>query len=125
MIQLRCPRSGKTCASLVCHSAVGCCAPAASPLAINNHMARMALTALILSSFQTLPPLHADSNKGVEADTAVEEERHHIAPRDAVLGLRNPAHQRCKHRAPDNRHHDQRATNLCIPIQPIDAQPED
>src|SRR5450631_1087513 len=87
MIQLRWPSRGKTCASLVCHSAEGCCATAPRPLAINNDVARMALITLILSSCQTLSSLHADSNKGVKGDTAVAEEWDHIGSRNTMLRL--------------------------------------
>ena len=45
------------------------------------------LDALILSSLQTLSPLHADSNKGVKRNPAVAEERDHIGPGNTMLRL--------------------------------------
>ena len=49
-----------------------------------------------------------------EAHKAVAYKRHYIGDGDAVNHLRDPAHQRCQNRSPNDRHHDQRTADLRV-----------
>ena len=94
---------------------------------------KIVLLALILKSSigekpcscQAPSSLQMDPDEGVKSDSAVADKRNHIGKRDAVPHLGDPAHQRRKDGAPNDGHHDQRAANLSIPIQAIDAKSKD